>query len=49
MGAHSLGGASPFASGYDGQFTGGGSSKHFDERYFSQMVDPALKWKNEVR
>ena len=49
MGAHSLGGASPLASGYLGHFTGAKSRNHFDERYFSQMVDPSLNWKNEVR
>ena len=48
MGAHSIAGASPSASGYSGSFTGGGSRTHFDERYYSQMIDAGHNWKNEV-
>ena len=48
MGAHSLGGASPKASGYNGHFTGAKTRMHFDERYFSQMIDGVHQWKNEV-
>lgn len=48
MGAHSLGRASPFASGYSGFFTGSKTIMHFDERYYSQMIDAGHNWKNQV-
>ena len=46
MGAHSIGGAN---IGYDGDFTGLKTRNHFDERYFSQMIDPKFAWTNKVR
>ena len=50
MGAHSLGGASD--SGWSGTFTGNDDSKtrnHFDENYYTQMVDARFNWTNKVR
>ncbi len=45
MGAHSIGGAK---IGYVGDFTGDKTRNHFDERYYSQMIHPDLKWDNIV-
>jgi len=32
-----------------GKFNYTGHRMHFDERYFSQMIDARYKWKNEVQ
>jgi hypothetical protein len=47
MGAHSIGGAA--RSGYFGDFTGDKTKHHFDERYYSQMINGSREWKNTVR
>ena len=46
MGAHSLGGAKVE---YKGDFTGTKTRNHFDERYYSQMIDSKFEWTNKVR
>jgi len=47
MGAHSIGGAFPFNSGYSGKWTGF-QNRGFSEVYYKIMIDPSISWNNVV-
>jgi hypothetical protein len=48
MGAHSLGGAHPENSGYQGKWTGL-QNRGFNELYYLNMINATNKWLNVVR
>ena len=48
MGAHSLGGARPENSGYQGKWTGP-QNRGFNELYYLSMINATNKWLNIVR
>jgi len=47
MGAHSIGGAFLFNSGYSGKWTGI-QNRGFSEIYYKNMINPSLSWTNVV-
>jgi hypothetical protein len=47
MGAHTLGGAKKSSSGHSGYWTKG-EKTWFDEKYYANMVDRSIEWKNVV-
>jgi hypothetical protein len=47
MGSHTIGMANRKESGFDGYWTPGEESV-FNTTYYEAMIDPTLKWTNEV-
>ena len=49
MGAHTIGMAEKENSGFDGYWAGEDEDTVFNVTYYEVMIDPTLKWVNEVR
>ena len=47
MGAHSIGGAFPFNSGYSGKWIGK-QNQGFSEIFYKNMLDSSITWTNMV-
>ena len=47
MGAHALGGAKKSQSGFNGYWTKGEKTR-FDEKFYANMIDKEIDWKNVV-
>ena len=49
MGAHTIGHADKENSGFDGYWAGEEEESVFNVTYYEVMIDPTLKWVNEVK
>ena len=47
MGAHSIGGAFPTNSGYNGKWTGP-QNQGFSELFYANMINASITWTNNV-